>query len=248
MASLVGACSDKASAQSAAAANKQSAPPPAFAIEDSTNKALPAPKVTTHSTAPQAQTQAQKTAASDIKTPTIPQIQKYLQNLTTARARFIQTAPDGTQRIGTFYLSRPGRLRFEYDPPVKDFIVADGFFIYFYDSELGEQSNAPIGQTLADFLLRPDIKLSGDITVKQARQAGTLFLVTLVQTDDPGAGSLTLGFEQNPLKLKKWRVVDATGAITEVELFKLQTGMKLDKSLFYYINPNKLEDNPKYND
>ena len=201
----------------------------------------------TESAAPQTAKAAQQ-GREQKQPPSVARIEKYLQTLTTARARFLQTAPNGAQTIGTFYLNRPGKLRFEYDDPIKDFIVADGYFIYFYDSELGEQSNAPIGQTLADFLLRPGIKLSGDITVKDIQRTGRLVAATLVQTDDPGAGSLTLGFEENPLKLKKWRVTDPTGAITEIELFKLETGMALDDNLFVYMNPNRLDGKPDYNE
>lgn len=177
-------------------------------------------------------------AAAPDRPPSVMRAEQYLNALKTAKARFVQTAPDGSQTIGTFYLSRPGKLRFEYDPPVEDFIVADGLLIYFYDSQLGEQSNAPIGQTLADFLLRADLSLSGDITVSDVKRSGNLMLVELRQTDDPQAGALTLGFEENPMQLKKWRVTDATGAITEIELFQLQTGLNLPSSLFYYRNPD----------
>lgn len=165
----------------------------------------------------------------------------YLQQLKTGKARFLQTAGDGSQAIGTFYISRPGRLRFEYDPPVKDFVVADGFFIYFYDSQLQEQSNAPIGQTMADFLLRPDLKLSGDVKITDIRRGGDLIQISLVQTSDPSSGTLTLGFTPEPFALKKWRVTDSQGAITEVELFQLQTGVNLPSSLFVYKDPKKLE-------
>ncbi len=174
--------------------------------------------------------------------PSIVKAEDYLRTLTTARARFLQTSQDGTQLIGNFYLNRPGKLRFEYDDPVKDFIVADGFFIYFYDAELGEQSNALIGQTLADFLLRPDIRMDGDVLVKNIQRGGGLLQITLAQTADPEAGSLTLGFEENPMRLKKWRVNDAQGMITEVELFQLQTDVALADMLFIYSNPRKLED------
>lgn len=167
----------------------------------------------------------------------------YLQNLSTAKARFIQTAPDGSQIAGTFYISRPGKLRFEYDDPIEDFIVADGLFIYFYDSELGEQTNAPIGQTLADFFLRSDPELDGDVTVKDAvnnEQAG-LDLITLVQSDDEDAGTLTLGFTQEPYDLKKWRVVDGQGLMTEIELFELEKDLEFERSLFVYADPKKFE-------
>jgi outer membrane lipoprotein-sorting protein len=176
-------------------------------------------------------------APKDNRPPSVIKAESWLQNLGTARARFLQTTQDGKTALGTFYLSRPGKLRFEYDPPVKDFIVADGFFIYFYDSELGEQSNAPIGQTLADFLLRDDLRLKDDITVRDVRRNGGLLLITLAQTSDESAGTLTLGFEENPFALKKWMVTDATGQTTQIELFKLETGIELPGSLFGYADP-----------
>lgn len=186
-------------------------------------------------------------ATENARPPSVVRAESYLQNLGTATARFLQTAPDGSQAIGTFYLSRPGKLRFEYDDPIKDFVVADGFFIYFYDSQLGEQSNAPIGQTLADFLLRDNIRLEGDVDVTDIQRNGGLLQITLVQRDDPGAGSLTLGFTEEPMQLKKWRVTDATDAVTEVELFQLQSGIALDGSLFSYRDPNA-GGAPRYNE
>lgn len=176
--------------------------------------------------------------------PEIKQSEKYLNELNTAQARFVQTTHDGSQLVGTFYLERPGKLRFQYDPPIEDFVVADGFFIYFYDSQLQEQSNAPIGQTLADFILRDDLRLSDDITVKEVKRGGDLLQLKLVQTADPDVGSLTLGFSEDPFALKKWRIVDAQGLITEVELFYLKTGITHPANLFAYQKPKTT---PTYN-
>ena len=167
--------------------------------------------------------------------------ESYLKSLGSARARFVQTTHDGTQLVGTFYLQRPGKLRFEYDDPIKDFVVADGFFIYFYDAELGEQTNAPIGSTLADFFLREDLSLTEDVIVESVRRKGGFLQVQLVQRSDPEAGSLTLGLKEDKdgLTLSKWRVVDAQGLITEVELFYLKTDIKHPYSLFVYADPDK---------
>ena len=170
----------------------------------------------------------------------------YLNNLGTARARFVQTTHNGQQLVGTFYLDRPGKLRFEYDDPVKDFVVADGVFIYFYDAEAGEQSNAPIGQTLADFILRDNLKLSGDIEVRDIKSKGGILQIELVQEADPEAGQLILGFDEEPFTLKKWRVIDAQGLITEVELFYLKTDIKHQDGLFVYTDPQK-DEKRKYN-
>lgn len=177
--------------------------------------------------------------------PAVKQAEKYLKSLGTAKARFLQTSADGHQLSGTFYLNRPGKLRFEYDN-LDDFIVADGFFIYFYDAELQEQSNAPIGQTLADFLLREDLSLSGDVTVTGLRREAGLLQITVAQSADPQAGTLTLGFNENPMWLKKWRVTDALGNVTEVELFDMQTGISLDNTLFVYRDPQR-GTAPRYN-
>jgi outer membrane lipoprotein-sorting protein len=166
------------------------------------------------------------------------QAEAYFQALKTVKSKFVQTSPDGSQIRGTFYLSRPGKLRFEYDAPSKDFVVADGVFIYFYDGEMKQQSNAPIGQTLADFLLRKNLKLSGDLTVTRIMRAGDLVQITMIQTEDPKAGELTLGFVEGPkYQLKKWRVKDSLGNITETELFDVQTGVTLPSALFAYHDP-----------
>ncbi len=168
----------------------------------------------------------------------ITQAEGYFQNLKTVKSRFVQTSPDGSQLRGTFYLNRPGKLRFEYDPPSTDFVVADGLFIYFYDGQVKQQTNAPISQTLADFLLRKDLKLSGDLKVTRIMRAGGYLQITVVQKDEPKAGELTLGFIEKPkYQLKKWRVKDSVGNITETELFDMQTGMKLPSSLFAYHDP-----------
>lgn len=173
------------------------------------------------------------TAASN---PIVQKAEDYLRGLSTAKADFIQRSSDGSMLSGTFYLNRPGRLRFEYNE-VKDFIVADGVFIYFYDAQLGEQSNAPIGTTLADFLLREDLKLSGDLTVQDVYSDKGLTHLTFAQTDDPGAGNVQLTFTEVPYQLRKWRVTDAQGAVTEIELKNMERDMKLKSSLFAYHDP-----------
>lgn len=175
-------------------------------------------------------------------------VESYLQNLKTAQARFVQTTHNGEQLSGTFYLKRPGKLRFEYDPPVKNFVVADGVFIYFYDGVLEEQTNAPIGTTLADFFLRKEFSLSEGLTVKDAKRASDLLQVQVVQSDDPEGGSLSFAFSEKPLELKKWRVIDGQGMITEVELFYLKQDMDLDSKLFVYVDPANKGGKKKYNE
>ncbi|MGQ9366349.1 LolA family protein [Azospirillum sp. ST 5-10] len=164
-------------------------------------------------------------------------VEAYLNGVRTLQSRFVQVNPDGRQVAGTFYLSRPGRMRLEYDPPIKDFIVADGLMLFYWDSEMKQQSNTPIGSTLADFILRKDIALSGDVTVIDVQHEPGVLEVSLVETKDPGKGVLTLVFEDRPLNLRKWRVLDAQGLVTEVGLLNPRVGVPLDRDLFYFRTP-----------
>lgn len=183
--------------------------------------------------------QAQNAPVSDAQA-SVTAVQNYLQNLHTLRAKFVQTAPDGTQTNGDFMLKRPGRMRFDYADPVTDFIVADGRFIYYYDGQMRETSNAPISHSLADFFLREKITLGGDIKVTDVRSENGMLMVTLVQAKDAGAGSLTIGLTQGArMQLKTWLIRDPQGSVTQVELFDIAEGISLDNDTFHYYDPKR---------
>ena len=133
-------------------------------------------------------------------------------------------------------------MRLEYDPPLKDFIVADGSFVFYWDGEMRQQSSAPIGSTLADFILRKNIRLSGDVTVTDVFQAPGVIEVSLLETKDPGKGTLTLVFEDRPFQLRKWRVLDAQGMTTEVALLNPRTDVTFDREMFYFKEPTRGSD------
>lgn len=164
-------------------------------------------------------------------------IEIYLNSISTVRARFTQISETQGLSQGEFYLSRPGRMRIEYDPPVPYLYVADGTWLTFWDSRLGQRSDVLLGSTLADFITRESIRLSGDVTVTGVhREPGTI-KVDLVQTEDPGEGRLTLQFQDNPLQLQSWRVVDAQGLTTEVWLTDPAFGVPLASNLFVAPRP-----------
>ena len=173
----------------------------------------------------------------------VKQAETYLNGITTLKAEFLQTHSDGSRYSGDFYLSRPGRLRFAYRPPVGDYIVADGLLVHYWDNEVKNYSNAPIGSTLADFLLRKKIKLSGDVKVTKVTRIASenRIRIALNQSADPAAGSLSLLFDEKPMRLRRWQVIDATGAMTEVSLYNVQTGLRLDPRLFIFKAPKGYE-------
>ncbi len=162
----------------------------------------------------------------------------YMNSLHTVRADFIQQNAMGQTSTGEFWLQRPGRLRFQYKEPIAHFMVADGAFINFWDAKLENQSTAPISQTLADFLLRDKIKFSGDVKVADVQSKQGELSIKLVQASSPDSGSLTLIFDDRPMQLKQWQVVDAQGQTTTTSLLNPIMGEKFDPTLFVFKVPN----------
>lgn len=169
----------------------------------------------------------------------IAQIQAYLNSITTLKARFVQVAPNGTISQGTAWLDRPGRMRFQYDPPSPLLLVAGHGFVTFHDSGLDQTSNIPLGATPLGILLSDHIRLTGgDVTVTDLGNLPGEILMTVVWNSHSSDGSLTLVFTTNPLTLRQWVVTDATGQRTTVTLSGIQLGGKFDQSLFNYVNPD----------
>ncbi len=159
-------------------------------------------------------------------------VSAFLNGITTMQARFTQVHESGAVAQGDFFLWRPGRMRIDYDPPVPYLYVADGFMLTFWDGELEQRSDIVLGTSLADFITREDITLSGDVTVQSAVNTGQLIEIELVQTDDPSAGTLSLRLTPNPMQLVSWMVVDTEGTATEVILNDARYGVALSDDLF----------------
>lgn len=159
-------------------------------------------------------------------------VEQYLGGLTTVQADFVQTTNNTDLYRGHFYLKRPGKMRLEYEPPISYMYIADGTWLTYYDADLRQRKDVPLGSTIADFITRANVKLSGDVTVTKVSRGNNLLSVQLVQTDKPDDGALTLNFTSNPMILQSWVSVDQQGNVTQVDLTGIQPGVQLDNKLF----------------
>ena len=173
---------------------------------------------------------------------TLARVEAYMNSLTTLRARFLQVAQNGGSAEGTALIWRPGRMRFEYDPPVPLMLVAsDGQFLH-YDKQLREPSIVPVSSTPLGFLLRPRISFTtGDLEVIGVDRVGGLLRVGMRRKAAPAEGSLTLVFAEEPMELRQWVVVDAQGQQTRVTLTEIQTGVRFDSLVFSFNDPRFFE-------
>lgn len=158
----------------------------------------------------------------------------YLNGIRTMTADFQQVANNGGLSTGKVWVARPGRMRFEYNPPNPITLLADSTSVYYWDKQLNQTSKYDLRQTPAWFFLRDPINFGSDVIVTSFQRAGNAVQVTVVETAHPDSGSLTLVFTENPLALRQWTVVDQQGKVTQVTLNNLQFGMPLDPRLFQY--------------
>lgn len=164
-------------------------------------------------------------------------VEAYLNGLTTLRARFIQIAQNGATAQGTALIWRPGRMRFDYDPPEPLLLIANAGQFLHYDKELRQPSIVPVGSTPLGILLRDRITLSGDVTVSAVQREQGLLRVTLYRTENPAEGRITLVFAQEPMELRQWLVVDGQGRTTRVTLSAIETGLRLNRAAFDFNDP-----------
>jgi outer membrane lipoprotein-sorting protein len=175
----------------------------------------------------------------DRQTAELARVESYLNGIRTMRARFLQVADNGANAEGTVLISRPGLMRIEYDPPAPHLIVATGTFLIYHEKKLNQTSYIPLSSSLAGFLVREQIRLSGDVVVTGFEQDRGVLRVTLVKADEPEAGRLTLVFSDGPLQLRQWTVTDAQGTVTRISLINPEFGVPIDKKNFVFEAPDR---------
>jgi outer membrane lipoprotein-sorting protein len=192
-----------------------------LAAPQSVNAAPPPPPV---ALSPQDSAELQKIAA-------------YLDSIHTMTAHFQQATASGGAAGGSVWLARPGKMRFQYDPPNQLLLLADAFYLYSWDPDLKQMTKVGLKSTPAWFLLRQPISFTDGVVVTRFEHSGNTVRVSVVETAEPDAGSLTMVFTENPLILRQWTVVDQQGRVTNVSLSDVSYGMALDPKLFQYQDP-----------
>ena len=160
-------------------------------------------------------------------------INSYLTGLRSAQGRFTQTNPNRTTQTGTFYLQKPGRIRFEYDAPKGAMVIADGTWVGVFDPKSNRNpTRYPLDKTPLSLLLRDRLSLTEPGLVQGATRDARGTDITVVDPRAPREGRMVMSFADNPVALRQWVVTTKAGQTTRVALEQLKTGVKLDRSLF----------------
>lgn len=161
------------------------------------------------------------------------EISNYFNTFATAQSRFTQVNSDGSKSSGKMYMRRPGRARFEYDPPNDALVIAGGSQLAIFDAKSNTgPEQYPLNRTPLSIILAKKVNLS---TAKMVTGHGTRGNDTVVRARDPKNpeyGSIDLIFAENPTRMIEWIINDPSGAKTRVILGEFQTGVNLPASLF----------------
>jgi outer membrane lipoprotein-sorting protein len=156
--------------------------------------------------------------------------------ITTMTGRFLQVDTQGNRIEGTFYLQRPGKIRFRYAPPSHEEIISIGSGFYVIDREektqyAYPQDKVPLRQFLDDQI---DLLHAGLVGVNQSANYVSLAL----QDDTPvGTVKVALVFDRQSQDLVQWVLTNPDGSDLTFSVYDVQKGVDIPKA-YFYLNIN----------
>ena len=168
----------------------------------------------------------------------IKRVEEYLNNIRTVKARFLQVTSTGGYAEGNLFISRPGKMRIEYKPPVPILIITEGQWLIYNDKELEQVTYVDLKSTPAALLVAENVSFfDGDYRIAKIERGANTLIIEVTKKEDFTEGAVTLIFSDHPLVLKKWAITDANDVRTTVSLLGSKFGVSLDPELFKFDDP-----------
>lgn len=168
----------------------------------------------------------------------ISDVNDYLNSFQHMQGHFVQVGPFGKFTSGRFFISRPGRVRFEYEPPSPLMIVADGTWVSIENRRLKTSEHYPLRITPLKIILAEEINLLKDADITHVYRDDTHITLTMHDKGAFDSGQITLVFQTEEMVLKEWIVVDGQGFRTRISISDIQTGIRQNPKLFFIKKPD----------
>lgn len=166
------------------------------------------------------------------------EISSYLNKLQTAKGAFTQINDDGSISTGTIYIKRPGKVRFEYNPPETALVIAGSNTVAIFDAKSNQPAQSyPLSRTPLSIILARNVNLGAANMVTGHAFDGTATVVTAQDPENPQYGNIKLKFTDSPVELRQWIINDGNGGQTTVVLGELQKWGNLPNRLFDVGSP-----------
>lgn len=165
-------------------------------------------------------------------------IENYLQNIKNLSADFVQKSDSG-YTTGKFFLSRPGKMRVQYNDQPQILIVVNGSVLSYKDLELDEVSRLRTNTTPASFLTRKKISFAAkDVKIVDFSENEEFMSVSVMKKNKQEAGQFKLIFEKSPFNFVKMEVQSELGQVTTISLKNITYPESLRSNLFVIKNKN----------
>jgi len=161
-------------------------------------------------------------------------LNEYINGLPVAKASFTQINADKSKSRGQLYLSRPGKMRFEYSGKNKDKVVVNNGTVAVYDGKFKDKppSIFPLKRTPLSLILGNSVNLKTNGMVVKHVESGKYTYVIARDPKGKTKGQIQLVFTDNPVRLTQWIITDQSKQRTIVQLGKLAEQKKLSARLF----------------
>ncbi|MCZ2203614.1 LolA family protein [Bartonella sp. A05] len=156
-------------------------------------------------------------------------IANHFAAIKTMTGDFVQFSPQGKMTEGTFYLERPGKIRFIYKGvPLQ--IISDGEFVGVNNRALNTWSFHQLFQTPMKLLLGDEINLSSGNLLALRDDPGATTLI--LRDKNIGNGQIKMIFDSKSYALRQWTIVDQQNLETTVQIMNVRMGVKFVDGMF----------------
>ena len=159
------------------------------------------------------------------------QIADHFARVRTMTGEFVQFGPRGEQTGGTFYIQRPGKIRFNYSKPSPIRVISDGDSVVINNRKLDTWDIYPLSKTPLKLLLGNKIDLSGG-RILQVKEEPDMTTIVLGDRSVFGDSKITMMFDPKSYELRQWTITDAQGQDTSVMIFNVKEGVSFAKDMF----------------
>ena len=167
-------------------------------------------------------------------------ITDYWNTIRTVEGQFAQVDSSGGASSGGFLIRKPGRFRFDYDPPEELTVVADGYTVAVEDRKLETQDRYPLVETPLSILVDENITLQRpDLEVMDVEKKDGAVRVRLKSLKEDAQGELLIAFTEADLTLQYWVVRDPQGTTVTVRVSGVKLQGDIPASKFFIREPEE---------
>ena len=159
------------------------------------------------------------------------EVKEYLKNLNTLEASFIQISNDGDIKRGKIFFNLPGKLRIDYIEPDDLLITSNGFWLTVQNKKLKQTNNLPLDRTPLNLFLNKNFNFEDNSNIKFKIENDVITL-TFFEDKKFKESKFQLEFNSNPIRLRKWVILDEFENQTSVMLQNIKLDVKLSNKIF----------------